>query len=165
MNPQKKLASLMQNFMKKKTRVQEHIVKSENFEKYFQDQPSNGMFLLHFSDGTESDYKVIKKFVSEYGEIKSLVIISGINYGFLAYENINSAIIAYNTINDIRRNLPFLKPHPISLIYTPIDVRDLKIVKGCWCSYDPPVLGLTLTPDFISQEEENLLSDKLDSLE
>ncbi|CAG9325183.1 unnamed protein product [Blepharisma stoltei] len=165
MNTKKKEATALKGLMKKMQKGKDHIMKNENFSQYFQDEPSADMFLLHYSDGQERDFSIIKSHLSSYGEIKNLVVIPGINYGFLTYSSIDSAISAYNSVNMPLNLLQFpSKPHQISLIYTPINVRELKIVQGCWCSLNVPVPGLNLEQEFITPEEEDFLANHIDEL-
>lgn len=152
---------------KKKLKGMEFIKRCEHLEEnqLFSEMPTQNLFLLHYSEGSELDYMIIKNHLLDYGELEALAVLSGMNYGYITYKTIESSEKAYNTINSTFPVLPFKpKPHPITVLYTSVAFSDLMLIKGCICYDLIPVPGLTMQRDFISRDYESLIINELDKL-
>ncbi|CAG9331566.1 unnamed protein product [Blepharisma stoltei] len=163
MSEDKRMKVYLKGLKKKKIKGIELIKRDEKIE-LWEERPNCGLFILHYSEGSEDDYHVLRSHLLQYGPLSSLIILSGINYGYACYESLESAAIAYETINNSYPILPFSpKPHPFTVLYTPIQ-HNLQLGKDSICYENVPVPGLIIEKDFISAEYEQLLVEELDKL-
>ena len=165
MKKPKKVRIALKHYYKKRQRGLEFIRSYEKKpdKRLFSESPTPFLFLLHLSNGDEHDYHTVLPFLSQFGTISNLVVVPGINYGYIAFTDTESAAQAHETFNQVTTKLPFQpKPHPIALQYTPLHFHELKLIEGATCDLQIPVNGLTKINEYISQEYEELIVEELD---
>eukprot|EP01135_Chromosphaera_perkinsii_P007240 Nk52_evm48s745 gene=Nk52_evmTU48s745 len=138
--------------------------------------PSNRMFILPYCNSTEDDYRVIEEALSKHGDLKTFVLMPGVNYGFVEYNTVHEAEEAYNFANppaNCRRELGAIlefdpKPHMVTLLYTKNRFEELNLGKSALCCFSVPRvqgrdLGIELHKEFIKPEEEQRIVEMLDA--
>lgn len=147
------------------------------------EEATNKLFVFHFGkilyqiriniflgNGDEEDQRVLIEFAKKFGDITTIPLFPGLNYGFIEFQTVEEAKNLVSELQDGKFvDLKFYdKMRTCCFQYCKVEYDEMDKFKQMEfpnSTYDCDIPGLYILDDFVSEEESKLAKDWLDSQE